>query len=77
MDNVLNFLNNWLENKGAINPSDTDTLKEFMSGLGTEIDKLSIDPPQGANKLILYGGMNGDVPMWHFIPNFHIFPFLV
>lgn len=41
MDNVLNFLNNWLENKGAINPSDTDTLKEFMSGLGTEIDKLS------------------------------------
>lgn len=64
MDNVLNFLNNWLENKGAINPSDTDTLKEFMSGLGTEINKLSIDPPQGANKLILYGGMNGDVPMW-------------
>ena len=64
MSAILDFLDNWLENKGLIDMSDTNKLKEFMEGLGLEIDKLSINPPEGASKLILYGGMNGDVPMW-------------
>ncbi len=64
MNNVINFLDVWLKNKGTIDASDTSKLKEFMSGLGAEIDNLSIDPPEGASKLILYGGMNSDVPMW-------------
>ncbi len=64
MDNLLNFLNEWIRNNGTLNASDTGMLKSFMSGLGAEIDSLSIVPPTGSNKLILYGGWNGDVPMW-------------
>ena len=64
MDDLLNFLNEWIRNNGTLNASDTGMLKSFMSGLGAEIDSLSIVPPTGSNKLILYGGWNGDVPMW-------------
>ena len=35
-----------------------------MTGLGSEIDSLSVSPPAGSKRLILYGGWNGDVPMW-------------
>lgn len=64
MSDIINFLDDWLKNKGTIDVSDTNKIKEFMSGLGAEIDKLSIDPPAGASKLILYGGTNSGVPMW-------------
>ncbi len=64
MEELLNFLNEWIEKKGTLNASDTDTLKKFMTGLGSEIDSLSISPLTGSSKLILYGGWNGDVPMW-------------
>ena len=53
-----------LKKNGTINATDTDALKKFMTGLGSKIDSLSITPPTGSNKLILYGGWNGDVPMW-------------
>lgn len=49
---------------GTFNSSDTDTLKKFMTELGSEIDSLSVSPPAGSNRLILYGGWNGDAPMW-------------
>lgn len=64
MDELLKFLNEWIEKNGTINATDTDALKKFMTGLGSKIDSLSITPPTGSNKLILYGGWNGDVPMW-------------
>lgn len=57
-------MDEWIEKNGTLNASDTDTLKKFMTGLGFEIDRLSITPPTGSNKLILYGGWNEDVPMW-------------
>jgi hypothetical protein len=42
MDDLLNFLNEWIRNNGTLNASDTGMLKSFMSGLGAEIDSLSI-----------------------------------
>lgn len=35
-----------------------------MEGLSLKLDTLSAASPEGTNSLILYGGMNGDVPMW-------------
>ena len=64
MDKLLDFLDGWIERNGTLNSSDTDTLKKFMTGLGSEIDSLSVSPPAGSKRLILYGGWNGDVPMW-------------
>ncbi|GEM_PF-1744289 len=64
MNNIMLFLDNWLETNGTIDVSDNSKLSKFMTELGNEIDKLSVAPPNGANKLILYGGWNGDVPMW-------------
>lgn len=40
MDKLLDFLDGWIERNGTLNSSDTDTLKKFMTGLGSEIDSL-------------------------------------
>ena len=42
MDKLLDFLDGWIERNGTLNSSDTDTLKKFMTGLGSEIDSLSV-----------------------------------
>lgn len=64
MNEILEFLDNWFKKNGTIDSTDTSKLSQFMSEFGAEIDKLSVVPPEGASKLILYGGWNGDVPMW-------------
>lgn len=64
MKNITKFLKDWLSKEGIITSSDTEKLSRFMTELGIEIDKLSVDPPDGASNLILYGGNSADVPMW-------------
>ena len=50
MNNIMLFLDNWLETNGTIDVSDNSKLSKFMTELGNEIDKLSVAPPNGANK---------------------------
>lgn len=61
MDNVLDFLQDWANRNGTIDAGDTTKLSQFMSELGTEIDKLSVVPENGGTNLILYTGNSGGV----------------
>ena len=60
---VYDYLNKWIQEKGILDGTKTLELKQFMMGLQKQIDKLSFSV-EGADKLILYGGWNGEVPMW-------------
>jgi len=60
---VYDYLDKWLRKNGMLDFTNPTELKQFMTGLHREIDKYSF-VVEGSEKLILYGGWNGEVPMW-------------
>ncbi len=61
MADLLAFLEEWELKNGFLDSSDLDKAQKFMKELGTEIDKISVDPPAGKKQLILYGGWDQPV----------------